>query len=850
MSELGAARDRLRPAARATLVTALLVVLSAGLAPVVSAATEPQEGLRLSWWLLAMVFALVELVVLHAQVRHQAQTLSLCELPLVLGLFFAAPDDLVLARVLGPFFVFLLHRRQPLVKLLFNTALFTANATVAVAVFSVLHSDSEHVASTWVAIYAAVLASGTLDAVATTLVIGAFEGRLSWWHLIREPLGEAPRAVGVASVALVAVYALTLTPLAAAPLAVSGGLILAGFRAYASLNDRHVALERVYRFTQLVSSDREVDEVLRSVLVEARELLHADTAAVHIAPAGLTGPGLHVSLSTASGLQSHEVDDLDDVSELWQAMLAQDGPMLLPRRAAGAAKRALLEGMGCKDALAVPLRISSEIVGMVVVSDRMGEIKTFERPDVRLLETVTNHAGVALQNGRLIARLRHDALHDALTGLPNRVYLQQEIASAGLGLDRGRSSGMAVLLMDLDRFKEVNDTLGHSHGDALLREVARRLTADAHGAVVARLGGDEFAAVVPCAATPEVGMQAGRRLRRALEEPVELDGVTVTVGGSVGVAWTSGTSAHAAGLLRHADLAMYAAKATGGEVTLYDPGMDTASPERLALVGELRAAIELGQLEVHVQPKARLDTGRVTAVEALVRWRHPVRGMVRPDEFIAVAERSGLIRPLTMHVLREAVAACASWRQHGVEVNVAVNLSARTLLDLDLADDVRAILADHGVPPWLLTLEITEGSVMSDPERTLRLLVALRDMGVRLSVDDFGTGYSSLSYLKRLPVHEVKIDRSFVTDMTKNPEDASIVRSIVDLGTNLSLDVVAEGVEDHATWTALAAMGCTYVQGYHLSRPLPIEDFRPWLDDDVRTRRPGAFVPPARAASA
>jgi len=847
MSEVETGWDRLRPAARATLVTALLVVLSAALAPAVAEATGPQEGLQLSWWLLAIMFALVELVVLHAQVRHQAQSLSLCELPLVLGLFFAAPDDLVLARVLGPFFVLLLHCRQSPVKLLFNTALLTANAIVAVAVFHALQSDFEHVLDTWVAVYAAVLASGTLDAVATTLVIGAFEGRLAWRQLVREPLAEAPRALGVASVALVAAYALTLTPLAAVPLAVSGGLILVAFRAYASLHDRHVALERVYRFTQVVSNDGEVDEVLRSVLVEARELLHADGAFVLVTPAGLAGSGLRLSLSADGGLQQRQVDELDDPGGLWKTMIEQDGPMLLPRRSRDAVKRALLEELGCKDALAVPLRISSEVVGMVVVTDRMGEVKTFEQPDVRLLETVTNHAGVALQNGRLIARLRHDALHDALTGLPNRVYLQQEITLAGA--DLGTSAGMAVLLMDLDRFKEVNDTLGHHSGDALLREVARRLIAGSSGAVVARLGGDEFAAVVPCADTPEAGMQAGRRLLRAIEQPVDLDGTTVTVGGSVGVAWTADAD-DVCDLLRHADLAMYAAKATGEEVTLYEPAMDTASPERLALVGELRAAIELGQLEVHVQPKARLDTGQVTAVEALVRWHHPVRGMVRPDEFIAVAERSGLIRPLTMYVLRRAVAACASWRRQGVEVNVAVNLSARTLLDMELAHDVREILAEHGVPPRLLTLEITEGSVMVDPERTLRLLVALRDMGVRLSVDDFGTGYSSLSYLKRLPVHEVKIDKSFVTDMTRNPEDASIVRSIVDLGTNLSLDVVAEGVEDSATWTFLAAIGCAYVQGYYLSRPLPLQEFLPWMQDYQLRRGPDALLPVVGVASA
>ncbi len=283
-------------------------------------------------------------------------------------------------------------------------------------------------------------------------------------------------------------------------------------------------------------------------------------------------------------------------------------------------------------------------------------------------------------------------------------------------------------------------------------------------------------------------------------------------------------------LLKRADLAMYAAKGSSAGVRLYEPEMDISSPQRLALVGELRQAIELEQLEVHVQPKARLATGEVTSVEALVRWRHPVHGLVPPDEFVPVAERTGLIGPLTHLVLKTSLQACAQWRAAGRQVGVAVNLSARSLTDLDLVDDVASLLRRYAVPPELLTLEITESSVMTDPARTMGLLLRLHDMGVRLSVDDFGTGYSSLSYLKRLPVDEVKIDKSFVTHMVTDADDLTIVRSIIDLAGNLALEVVAEGVEDGPAWDRLRELGCAYAQGWHLGRPMPVADLLGWLD--------------------
>jgi len=303
----------------------------------------------------------------------------------------------------------------------------------------------------------------------------------------------------------------------------------------------------------------------------------------------------------------------------------------------------------------------------------------------------------------------------------------------------------------------------------------------------------------------------------------------VEVGGSLGLSLAPAHATDPAGLLKRADLAMYDAKSSTKGLRVYQPDLESDNPRRLTLVAELRTALNTGQIEVHVQPQAQTRTGEVGSVEALVRWRHPERGPVAPDEFIPVAERSGLIGPLTTRVLDLSLAALADWRRQGEDLSIAVNLSTRSLHDADLVEEVARLLRRYDVPAERLTLEVTESSVMADPARATALLNELRELGVRLSVDDFGTGYSSLSYLKRLPVQEVKIDRSFVAGLHDQGGDVAIVRAIVDLGRHLGLEVVAEGVEDQATWDQLATMGCDLVQGWHLGRPMPTGELVPWL---------------------
>ena len=825
-----------------TVVAALLALLAL-VAPVVVHLGPVGAGTHLPWWALALMFGVVELCVLHVQVRREAHTVSLHEIPLVLGLFFASPAAVLLARLVGPVPVLLFHRRQSALKVVFNLALFLADAAVAIAVFRLFTLTSVTAdAVAWLATFAAVIASGTVAATATTCVIAAHERSWAWRELWVQPLVDAPRSVAVATLALVAVYALSLDTAAAVPLLAAAGVVLVAYRAYANLSDRHLSLERLYRFSQAVSTQPEMESVLRSVLREAKELLRAETAHVLFLPPA-EGPAAHVALTAADRLVRRETDELLQPGRVDAEVVRTATAQLVPRGTKDPAQRRLLDELQAREAVVVPLRGDAGVVGTVTVADRLGEVRTFDAADVRLLETVANHASIALQNGRLIDKLRYDALHDALTGLPNRVHLGRALNEALEAFQRGEAARVAVMIMDLDGFKEVNDTLGHHQGDALLREVAARLRVVAgDDAVVARLGGDEFAVLLPDVPDADAASARARRVVQALEQPIDLDGLEVGVGGSLGVALAPEHGQEGAVLLKRADVAMYAAKAGSEGVRLYQADLDTSNPQRLALVSDLRTAIELEQLELHVQPKARLDTGVVDGVEALLRWQHPVHGPVPPDEFIPVAERSGLIVPLTDLVLRTALQACATWRAAGHEVAVAVNLSARSLTDPALADDVAALLRRHDVPARLLTLEITEGSVMTDPAGTIALLLRLHGMGVRLSVDDFGTGYSSLSYLKRLPVHEVKIDKSFVTHVVEDADDATIVRSIIDMAGHLALDVVAEGVEDRAAWDRLGELGCTYAQGWYLSRPMPITDLLPWLT----ARAPGAdALPPA-----
>jgi diguanylate cyclase (GGDEF)-like protein len=425
-------------------------------------------------------------------------------------------------------------------------------------------------------------------------------------------------------------------------------------------------------------------------------------------------------------------------------------------------------------------------------------------------------------------RLRYQATHDSLTDLPNRVSLVESLKSA---IDRARQQGrsVALILMDLDRFKDINDTLGHATGDFLLQKVADRLRVSLwDGDMVARLGGDEFGLVLPMANSADTQLVVSK-LRSLLEDPFDVNELSLRADASIGVALFPDHADDAGSLMRSAETAMYLAKSRRDPFEIYNPEHDPFSLERLRLTADIGRALARNEFFMVYQPKMDFATGLCAGAEALLRWRHPEHGLVPPDQFIPLAEQTSNIRDITFWTLDAALDQCRGWLDAGERIAVAVNLSASMLHDTSLPDRIRALLDEHHVHPALLHLEITETAIMLDPEGALETLEALDRLGVHLSIDDFGTGYTSLSHLKRLPVDEIKIDKSFVMNMSDSENDASIVNALIDLAHEMSLRVVAEGVESQAILDALATKGCDLSQGYFHSRPLPAEELVAWL---------------------
>lgn len=458
-------------------------------------------------------------------------------------------------------------------------------------------------------------------------------------------------------------------------------------------------------------------------------------------------------------------------------------------------------------------------LGMTPPRTRAGdELRNLERRFQRFTEEVLAET----------TALEYQALHDTLTGLPNRMLLQDRLEHAIAQSLREKNS-MAFLLMDLDRFKEINDTLGHHIGDRLLQETARRIGDLLRKSdTFARLGGDEFAVLLP-ATQAKHAKTVCRKIVEAVEKPFTIDKLCLRVGVSIGVAMCPESGEDATTLLQRADVAMYNAKRGGLGFSFYKAEQDEHSISRLGLVGELKDAVEKNQLELCYQPMVDIRSGRICSAEALVRWNHPTLGQINPDEFIPLAEQSGVIRDLTMWVFHNALLQWSRWHQCGLELHLSLNMSVRVLQDKELPVKVQRLIEHHGINPEWLTLEVTESAIMSDPVTARRVMRRLADMGLKLSIDDFGTGYSSLAYLKQLPMDTVKIDKSFVSQMDQNENDAVIVRATIDLAHNLGLKVVAEGVESEDVWDLLEMLGCDMGQGFLIRRPIGAGELARWI---------------------
>jgi diguanylate cyclase (GGDEF)-like protein len=787
---------------------------------------------------LAVTFFMAEQYLVNIEFRRQSHSLTFAGVPLALGILLLPVHELVIARLVGSLLALLLQHISA-EKIVYNTAAFAFEAALS---GTIIHLWFVPTGQPSVADIAGLLTCiAVVDQLMSALVLWVI--RIHGGPLSRRDIAEV--LLPSLMLSLVAtVFAAGLRILLRAGFVgdmIAFILVLVAiliYRIYASTARRHQSLAMVHDFVTEGVGSATLEELANHSLTRIRQVLRASAVELQLYPgaAGVNG-NTDKTADLPLRLTVDEDDQLTvspsgaDPADWVQSKALHQGEATLATHSGGdAATVRWLDARKLRDAVVVPLLAGSDVLGTIIVTDRLGDTATFTTHDLALLQTLTSHLAFAIRSTRLVEKLGHEATHDSLTGLVNRTYLANRISAV-----RPSAEGAAVLLLDLDKFKEVNDVLGHDIGDRLLIVVANRLRACLPGsAIIARLGGDEFAVLLTgLAADPEAA--ATELARHAVAEilrPVHFDEAVLTPEASVGIALSP--DVRTGDLLRCADTAMYAAKASHDSVIIYHSDMDRGRAERLALVADLRIALDNQphQFALAYQPKIDLITSRVVSAEALVRWNHPSLGVLPPDRFIPLAEATGLIDRLTEHVLTSALNECAQWNKRGHQVTVAVNLSSRNVADTTLPARVSAALDAAGVAPRSLILEITETSIMEDPDRAVYVADELAELGVRLSLDDFGTGYSSLSYLQRLPVTELKIDRSFVAGLSSdNATNAqALIRSITGLAANLGLTVVAEGIEDRNQLDQVTDLGCHIGQGYLIARPLSTTDFHAWLD--------------------
>ncbi len=799
---------------------------------------------------IAVAFFVTEQNLINIEFRRQSYSLTFAGVPLALGILLLPVHELVLARVVGGLAALLLQHIAA-EKTIYNTAAYAFEAALSGMIVHLWLPQVE-VLDLWsiAGLMVAIAAVDQLMAVLVLLVIRIHGGDLSRRDVVEVMVQSL--VLSLVATAFAAVLQLLISHgivgnLLALALVTAAVSI---YRAYASSSRRHQSLAVVHDFVTEVVGAETVEQLARRGLARIRQVLRAATAELLLLDSDADGQPQHHSTYLLFALGEDEQLTLTRTSQStdWVQLKAlESGEPTLATRGRDSSVVRWLESKSLDDAIVVPLQPGANIMGTVTVTDRLGDTACFTDDDLKMLQTLTSHFAVAVSSARLVEKLSYEASHDALTGLANRTFLSHQIQ--GLG---GVSTSSAVVLFDVDRFKEVNDVLGHEVGDQLLVVIAERLRGCLpEHATVARLGGDEFAVLLRGGAdgVPDASAFARLAANRILA-PVRFGDALLTAEVSIGIAMSPTVSAQS--LLRCADTAMYVAKSRSDSVAVYETSMDSGRAERLALVADMRIALEKSpqQFVLSYQPQIDLSTGAVINAEALVRWHHPTLGTLSPDRFIPLAEATGLVDQLTMHLMTVALTECALWRGRGHAVTVAVNLSARNLANPTVIEHIAHALAATGARAEWLILEITESSLMEDPEEAIAILTDIAKLGICLSLDDFGTGYSSLSYLQRLPVTELKIDRAFVSALTQDQPSANaaaLFRSITTLGANLDLRVVAEGIETRAQLEAVTALGCQIGQGYLISRPIGALAFQSWLDDYAPTGRDGLHLVPASA---
>jgi diguanylate cyclase (GGDEF)-like protein len=801
--------------------TALLTISISSIAAALFV-TLPDFGTSLKpasiWVALAVAigFAAADFSVYRFVFRRESLAFSLSEIPLAFCLVYLAPSTSLLVRVVGSMAIILAVRRPPLYKALFNVGLLALEMALAFVVFRGIvgaWGDADTVLVLAAIVVAIVM--GVVSSIVVGVVISRFEGRL--WHRLAGEFGaawwlfvvNAALAGMVLGLALISPWLLLV---ALVPVVLLWYII----KAYGAVDQRLRDLDAVHGFTGRVGQSLDPGEIVRAAVARTADVLRTDGAAV------VVFGDAHTSLACVHGAIDVRLPT-DPADHALSDVVETDGAMIVT----GAPLRAFLpDGSATKEIILAPIRDESGPIGLLIVPGRPKASQRFSSADVVRMQNLAEQLAASLRRGLLHQRIEREAREDALTGLPNRVSFERSVLE--IASKRSRDDHLFVIMLDLDRFKEVNDTLGHHAGDELLRVVSQRLAALLRpDDVLARLASDEFA-IVGERHDREQMLELAWSCVSDIGRPVTLDGLEIVVTASAGLAIVDDDVEDGAPL-RFADIAMFNAKTQRLGVEIYRDEIDRRTPARLSMLGDLSSAIENDELRVHLQPKLDLSSGTVVGTEALVRWTHPIRGAVPPAQFVRIAEDTGLIKQLTDFMLQRSIEHLRTIHDRGYRLGLAVNLSTHDLLDTKLSARVAQHLSSSRVDPSMLTLEITESSLLIDAPRARATINELHEVGVRLSIDDFGTGYSSLSYLRRLPVSELKIDQSFVANLLLDEQDEVIVRSTIELGHNLGLVVVAEGVENNEVLQQLQTFGCDIAQGYCISRPLPPEHFLSWL---------------------